>query len=126
MFSRLSLELSHLPDHIRGGQTGDVGGFGMAQTAAEVAKGASDHWLPAILNNRRPLRMVIRKPIGRIEVIVNLLARKCPGAAGYALRHAIIFSRRNILRDIDGIDRKCPRPGQIFWYSPLLSEQSHS
>src|SRR5262245_61637078 len=95
----------------------------MAQAAAEMTKRASDDGVSAVLNNSGPLGMVIRKPIGRVEIIVNLFRGEGLRAAGYLFRLAIILGLLNVFGNVDGINRKCPRDRQILRYSPLLSHE---
>ena len=84
-FARTAAEVVELARQIRRGGAGQTRVLRMAAPGREMAADAGAHRRAvAVLDNRRHLRMLVRKPVRRMHLIVDLFLRVGLGAAGNA------------------------------------------
>jgi hypothetical protein len=67
-----ALEVDHLLDHVRHRQAGQVRRFRMAEPGHQVARAARHRAAASLDDDLGRCRMLVRKPVRRIEEIVNL------------------------------------------------------
>src|SRR5712691_10901710 len=85
-----ALELGHLAHEVRDGKTREAGGFGVAVSGREMAERARACRLFPVGNDLRHRRMLIGKPVRRIEAVVDLRLRVLLRAPGHLLLHHIV------------------------------------
>src|SRR6267154_877072 len=87
------LERGHLAHEIRGGEAREARGFGVAVPRRKMAQGAGARRLSPDGDDFRHRRMLVGKPVGRIEAVVDLRLRVLLRAPGHLLLHHIVEGR---------------------------------
>src|SRR5262245_47768571 len=98
VLSRATLEVGHLADDVIGRKAGHARGFWMTFPGHQMTRAARERAGVPFLNNRRGWRMLVRKPVWRIQQVVNLCGCVALRAA-WQILWAGIFGRD---RAIDG------------------------
>src|SRR5260221_2755813 len=87
-------ELGHLAHEIRDGEAREAGGFGVAVSRRKMAEGAGARRFSPGGDDLRHRRMLVGKPVGGIEAVVDLRLRVFLRAPGHLLLHDVVERRR--------------------------------
>ena len=121
ILSSAALEILHLPHHVRHGQTRERGRFRMTLSRHQMA-GSAGLRLEPVLHDPRQRGVLLRIPIRRVELIVNLRLRVRLGASRKPLQLFRIAGRRRILVRHWIRPRKLPR---LLWKGMLRQRHDH-
>ena len=86
VLARAGLEVLHLLVDVVRGRSGDVARLGMPEPRHQMARAARERHAVPLLHDRRRGLVLVGKPVGRVEEIVDLLRRVLLRAARHRFR----------------------------------------